>query len=143
MSQTYEIVNGVYIGPKHWKGDLNFNQTSIRSLGVLESVGGHLGLYNTPIKSLGSLRSVGENFTIVGGYLDLLKTQVRDLGCLESIGDYLSLPDGTVIYDFSIYKQYAWNVLSNLPKEDYPLYMTHENWIIRAKVNRFLETGEV
>ena len=65
-------------------GDLNLSDTSIESLGNLESVGGDLDLLRTPIESLGNLHSVG-------GYLDLRRTPIKSLGNLQSVGGWLIL----------------------------------------------------
>jgi hypothetical protein len=65
-------------------GDLDLQNTPIKSLGNLTSVGGNLDLENTSIKSLG-------NLTSVGGYLDLQDTPIQSLGNLTSVGGNLYL----------------------------------------------------
>ena len=65
-------------------GYLEFEGTTINSLGNLTSVRGDLFLINTPIKSLGNLQSVGGN-------LDLQLTPIESLGNLQSVGDTLYL----------------------------------------------------
>jgi hypothetical protein len=68
------------------KGDLDLEDSSIESLGNLESVGGSLNLYNTQIESLGNLTSVGRS-------LDLRDTPIESLGNLTSVGGDLYLWD--------------------------------------------------
>jgi hypothetical protein len=58
--------------------------TSIKSLGNLTSVGGYLILENTPIKSLGNLQSVG-------GYLDLRKTPLSKMYSEEEIREMINV----------------------------------------------------
>jgi hypothetical protein len=85
-------------------GDLNLQDTPIKSLGNLQSVGGNLDLYETPIESLGNLQSVGGwldlsntpieslgNLTSVGSLLDLSRTPIESLGNLTSVGGNLDL----------------------------------------------------
>ena len=43
---TYEIINGVYKGPKHFRGDLYLKGTPLTDLGNLTSVEGDLWLPN-------------------------------------------------------------------------------------------------
>jgi len=73
-------------GNPKWKilDDLDLDNSSIKTLGNLQSVGGSLYLDGTPIESLGNLQSVG-------GYLDLNDTQIESLGNLESVGGGLYL----------------------------------------------------
>jgi len=70
-------------------GSLNLQDTEIRTLGSLKSVGGYLNLRGTQVRTLGSLRSVN-------GSLDLWGTQVKTLGSLRSVGCFLYL-QGTQI----------------------------------------------
>ena len=58
--------------------DLYLQDTPIKDLGQLKSVGGYLDLRNTPIKDLGQLQSVG-------GDLYLQGTPIKDLGQLQSV----------------------------------------------------------
>ena len=73
-------------GNPKWKilDDLVLNDTQIKSLGNLISVGGGLNLGNTQIKSLGNLISVG-------GFLFLYKIPIESLGNLISVGGNLDL----------------------------------------------------
>ena len=90
--------------PYSISGGLDLQDSSIESLGNLQSVGGKLDLYGTPIKSLGNLKSVGRdlflegtsieslgNLTSVGGYMDLSHTDIQSLGNLKSVGGNLFL----------------------------------------------------
>ena len=70
-------------------GDLNLSDTSIESLGNLESVGGDLDLRRTQVKSLG-------NLTSVGGSLDLMRTPIKSLGNLTSVGGDLDLRNTSI-----------------------------------------------
>jgi hypothetical protein len=70
--------------PYRISGDLYLDETSIKSLGNLKSVGGNLFLCDSSIKSLGNLESVGGN-------LDLRGTSIKSLGNLESVGGSLYL----------------------------------------------------
>jgi hypothetical protein len=87
-------------------GDLYLSNTSIKSLGNLQSVGGDLDLRRTAIESLGNLQSVGgdldlrrtaieslENLQSVGVNLDLIRTPIKSLGNLTSVGGYLDLTE--------------------------------------------------
>ena len=65
-------------------GYLEFEGTTINSLGNLTSVGGDLDLINTPIKSLGNLEYVGRT-------LDVQKTSIDSLGKLQYVGGDLNL----------------------------------------------------
>ena len=69
--QTFKVINGVYHGPKVWKGDL-----SIRSWD-----------YDKTLTSLGCLREV-TGILNVGGYYKL-----ENLGNLTTVGNYLNLED--------------------------------------------------
>ena len=73
-------------GNPKWKilDDLDLDNSSIKTLGNLQYVGGGLFLRNTPIESLGNLQSVG-------GYLDLSHSPIESLGNLESVGGGLFL----------------------------------------------------
>ena len=65
-----------YIGnQKHYKGDLDLNQTDVTSLGNLKHVGGRLGLVSINLTSLGNLETVGGNIYCTRGSstYDLLK----------------------------------------------------------------------
>ena len=98
-------------GNPKWKllDDVDLYNTSIKSLGNLQSVGGGLNLRNTPIESLGNLQSVGRyldlrdtpikslgNLISVGGYLELRNTQIESLGNLMSVGGYLDLKNSSI-----------------------------------------------
>jgi hypothetical protein len=80
-------------------GNLDLEDSPIKSLGNLTSVGRSLNLRYTPIESLGNLQSVGgdldlqnisieslENLTSVGSDLDLENTPIKSLGKLKSVG---------------------------------------------------------
>jgi len=73
-------------GNPKWKllDDLDLDNSSIKTLGNLQYVGGGLFLRNTPIESLGNLQSVE-------GYLDLSHSPIESLGNLESVGGGLFL----------------------------------------------------
>jgi hypothetical protein len=135
---------------------LDLSGTKVKDLGSLESVGGDLDLRGTPINDLGSLEDVGDalslqgtslvslgNLKHVGDNLNLFRSKVVSLGCLEDVGGWLSLPDGTEVENFKSYKKEADKFLKETPIEDYPLHMNHENWIVKTKVSKFLETGVV
>ena len=85
-----------YVGDRKFKidGYLNLFETTIQSLGNLQSVGGDLDLYGTSIESLGNLQSVG-------GYLGLYKTPIQSLGNLQSVGGYLDLEDTPISKKYS------------------------------------------
>ena len=65
-------------------GDLVLFQTTIKSLGNLQSVGGSLDLRETPIKSLENLVSVGRD-------LDLNLSSIRKLSDLKYVGGDIDL----------------------------------------------------
>jgi hypothetical protein len=64
--------------------DLDLSGTQIKSLGNLQSVGRSLDLRKTQIKSLGNLQSVGYNLYLYGA-------QIESLGNLQSVGGRLDL----------------------------------------------------
>jgi hypothetical protein len=135
------------------RGTLDIDGTQVSSLGKLENVGESLYLKDTQVTSLGNLVFVGEwldlegtqvsslgNLETVGANLSLRGTKVRDLGKLEDVGDCTFLPDGTEIGDFKLYKKEAEEFLKETKQEDYPLHMNHENWIVKTRINNYLET---
>jgi len=65
-------------------GNLYLENTDIKSLGNLQSVGGELDLYKTNIQSLGNLQSVG-------GFLNLTYSEIQSLGNLQYVGGSLGL----------------------------------------------------
>jgi len=86
--QTFEIVNGVYIGPEHWECDLDLRKYmgSLISLGNLKTVGWWLDL-----SGCSSLTSLG-NLKTVGWWLDLKGcTGLTTLGNLEKVEGSLLL----------------------------------------------------
>jgi hypothetical protein len=98
-------------GNPKWKilDDLDLDNSSIKTLGNLQSVGGFLNLGNSSIKSLGNLQSVGGdlyldgtpieslgNLMSVGGYLELRNTPIESLGNLMSVGGYLDLKNSSI-----------------------------------------------
>jgi hypothetical protein len=133
---TYEIVDGVYEGPERLAAYLDLINTQIKDLGNLKTAEGSLWLQDSPIKDLGNLKYVKKNLGLRG-------TKVKDLGILKSVGKLLYLPDGTLVEDFKAYKKEAEQILKGLTVEDYPLHMNHENWLVRTKINRYLEAGEL
>jgi len=128
----YKIIDGVYKGPEHYEGDVDLYGIQVKDLGCLKSVGGDLDLEGSQVTDLGCLKSVGR-------YLDLRNSQITSLGNLKTVGRSLYLPDGTQVENFEAYKEEA----EQLTVEDYPLHMNSKNWIVRSKVNKFLETGEL
>ena len=93
-------------GNPKWKllDDLDLDNSSIKTLGNLQYVGGYLYLNDTGIKSLDNLQSVGDglflrntqieslgNLQSVVGNLDLRNTQIESLGNLQHVGRYLDL----------------------------------------------------
>jgi hypothetical protein len=152
----YRIINGVYAGPKHFKGNLSLKGSALSSLGCLEVLEGSLSLPNPSLENLGNLIRVDGNLDLegtlikdlgnlrkVGGMLDLRFTAVKDFGNLKSAASTVVLPDGQWIHHFDTYKEEANRFLRIIRTEDYPVHMNHENWIVRSKVNKFLETGEI
>ena len=65
MSKGFEIVDGVYVGPKFFKGFLDLRDTGVTDLGDLREVGGSLWLSGTGVTDLGDLREIG-NFVYTG-----------------------------------------------------------------------------
>jgi len=136
MMSTYEIIDGVYKGPEVFEGDLDLRYTQVKDLGNLKEVGRSLYLKGSQVKDLGNLKTVGVN-------LYLRDTQIISLGCLKSVVGCLYLPDSTKIENFKSYKKEAETFLKEIKPLDYPLHMNHENWIIRTRIDKYLETGEV
>jgi hypothetical protein len=67
--QTFKIIDGVYEGPKHWKGflDLRGYKDILTSLGNLETVEGWLDLEGcSNLKTLGDLKEVGGGLYLIG-----------------------------------------------------------------------------
>jgi len=106
IKQTFEIVNGVYIGPEHWEGDLDLREyrDTITSLGNLEKVEGLLLEGCSSLTNLGNLETVGlwvglrgcsslttlGDLETVGDFLDLEGcSSLTNLGNLEKVGEYL------------------------------------------------------
>jgi hypothetical protein len=112
----YKIIDGVYKGPEVFEGSLDLQDSKVTSLG---------------------------NLKYIEKSLFLEDSKVRDLGNLKYVGGSLYLPDGTLVKDFESYKEEAEAFLKEIKPLDYPLHMNHENWIVRSKINKFLETGEI
>jgi len=107
--QTFEIIDGVYVGPEHWESDLDLREYMdiLYSLGNLKTVGGWLFLNDCKgLTTLGNIKTVGGwlflndckglttlgNLKTVGGYLELTGcTSLTALENLETVGEYLSL----------------------------------------------------
>ena len=111
MSQKYEIIDGVYVGPEVWEGKLGIIGTDLKSLGklkvvtgsmyaygvstlcdlgCLEEVGGSLYIRGTSVRSLGCLKKVGSDLNALG------VNTLYDLGCLEEVGRYLYITGTSV-----------------------------------------------
>ena len=82
MSQKYEIVDGLYVGPEVWEGDLYLRNTDIQSLGKLKVVSGDVVAEGvSTLCDLGCLKEVG--------YLDIRGTSIASLGILKKVKGYL------------------------------------------------------
>jgi len=77
----------------------------------------------------------------VGRCLYLKGSQITSLGSLKTVGGSLFLHDSTKIENFKSYKKEAEDFLNTTKYKDYPLHMNHENWIIRTRIDKYLETG--
>jgi hypothetical protein len=153
----YDIIDGVYKGPEVLDECINLTGDKVSSLGVLKKVKGNVYLNRTSsIKSLDNLECVMGSvyattpalkclgrLSTVKGELDISGTNITYLDDSLSVGNILYLPDDRSVLNLEWYRSEALLFFKSIPKEDYPLHMNHENWIVRSKVNRFLETGEV
>jgi hypothetical protein len=109
--------------PYRISGDLDLDESSIESLGNLESVSGNLYLDETSIKSLENLKSVGDDL-----YLD--GSQIKSLGNLKSVGGDLYLRE-TPIESFGNLK----SVGGNLFLYKTPISKKYTKEEIRSMVN--------
>jgi hypothetical protein len=90
--QNFEVIDGVYVGPKVWKGNLCFldYRDTITSLGSLTEVRGSLDLdCCTNLVSLDSLTKVGE------WMFSQNCTNLVSLGSLKEVGGDMYLIGGT------------------------------------------------
>jgi hypothetical protein len=126
----------VSLGNLKTSGSVVMNGVGVKSLGHLKNVDGDLYLEKTEITSLGNLE-------YVDGSLFLEDSLVRDLGNLNFVGGSIYFPDGSWTPYFERYRKEADEALKGISVDNYPLYMNHENWLVRTKVSKFLETGEV
>jgi hypothetical protein len=113
-TQTFEIIDGVYVGPEVYEGDLDLQgyKDTLISLGCLIEVGDWLGLGGcTSLTSLGSLTEVRGSLYLKGctsltslGSLNEVRgglylfgcTSLVSLGSLEEVGDILDLEGGVL-----------------------------------------------
>jgi hypothetical protein len=82
-TQQHSVINGVYVGPEKWSGELNLNVYAheITSLGNLREVSGQLN-----VAGCNNLISLGE-LTFVGGSLNLNRCEkLSNLGKLHTVG---------------------------------------------------------
>ena len=115
---SYVDDQGVYQGPKHWKGFLDLRGcTSLVSLGELKTVNGWLDLEGcTSLVSLGKLETASY-------WLDLRGcTSLASLGELETVNDSLYINE--VEYKDLKEAIKLWNHMSNLNLEELPRYLT-------------------
>ena len=90
-------------------GDANFERSQVKSLGLLESIGGYAYFGGSRVEDLGSLRSIGgsANFKYsqikrlgllenIGGDADFRGSLVEDLGSLRSIDKIIYLDDSQI-----------------------------------------------
>ena len=86
VKQTFEIIDGVYVGPEVWEGDLDLSdyKDTLTSLGSLKEVTRSLWLEDcTKLTSLDSL-------TEVGNWVDIRDcTRLASLGSLKKVGRHV------------------------------------------------------
>jgi hypothetical protein len=137
--QKFEIINGVYVGPEIWIGDLDMGEykDTLVSLGSLTEVKGSLRLYGctnlvylgsltkvgrwanfggcTSLTSLGSLRGVGYRFDLYGC------TNLTSLGSLEEVGGNVFLDGCTSLTSLGSLKEVRYGLFlgdGNIPLQD-------------------------
>ena len=93
MSQKYEIIDGVYVGPEVWEGELDLhNNTDIQSLGKLKVVSGGVNAFGaSALRDFGCLEEVG--------YLDIKGTSIASLGSLKKVKGSVDAEGSSVLSD--------------------------------------------
>jgi hypothetical protein len=151
---TFNIVDGVYKGPRVWAGDLDLHGSGATDLGDLEVVEGSISLAGCKVTSLKNLKAANS--------ISATNSRLQDIGKLEECRVIHFYPNEKVISnlykevgadDFekaSIERKYLFKDIDELRKEiedfkknnsleDLPLSINHPNIIIRNYVNSALE----
>jgi hypothetical protein len=141
-------------------GRLDMSYTFAKSLGKVEKVDGDLDLTGVSFKDTGQVKEVT-------GCLDICESSIESLTNVETLGR-LKMSVSTRLKTFSNVKNIGelWVLDGNtvvlildtdskvrdvlkeiedfesLPLSEYPMYMNHENIIIRNRVKLCLETGK-
>lgn len=115
MSDFMNVMkNGVYNGERFMEGSLYYNDTSLRSMGLLKRIKGDLDVYGTKIEDLGALEVIeGEvdfryteltslsKLYHVGRDIRISHTKIKSLAPLKYIGGDLIMIDNYLLEDIS------------------------------------------
>ena len=139
----------LFANVKKIEGDANFVDSSLKSLGQLNSVGGNL-ILGVQIEDLGDLKEVGKDFGAnnskiktlgklksIGGHLHARSSKLESLGDLVFIGKNLQLEDTKNIFSLGKLKRVDKDVFltgSNVTDLGELEYIGEDAWFNKSKI---------
>lgn len=104
--KSEELIQIFLNNTKKFDGDINLYETNMKSIGILEYVGGNLNLRGTLIESLDNLKYVGSNLWVS-------HSKVESPGHLEYVGGFMDIRNSPLAkicypdYEYAIREQYG------------------------------------